>query len=107
MSGGSVSSSREGASMRIIFLLFLFASPAFAQSAPGTAIAPGCGASEVTCSVEADKSQHPCAKPDAGKALVYFVQDASNFNAIAKPTVRAGLDGAWVGGTHGWSFFYF
>src|ERR1700691_5828258 len=93
--------------MRSIFLLFLFASPAFAQSAPGVATAPGCGASDVNFSVETDKNHHPFAKPDAGKALVYFVQDDSNFNAAEKPTVRAGLDGAWVGATHGSSYFYF
>lgn len=93
--------------MRSIFWLFLFASPALAQSAPGVAIAPGCGASDVNFSLETDKNQHPFAKPDAGKALVYFVQDDSNFDAAEKPTVRAGLDGAWVGATHGSSYFYF
>ena|ERR1700732_1220173 len=93
--------------MRSILLLFLVASAASAQSAPGVATAPGCGASDVSYSVETDKNQHPFAKPDAGKALVYFVQDDSNFDAIGKPTVRAGLDGAWVGATHGSSYFYF
>ena len=93
--------------MRSILLLFLFASPAFAQSAAGVAVAPGCGTSDLSFSVETDKNQHPFAKPDAGKALVYFVEDDSNFNAVGKPTVRAGLDGAWVGATHGSSYFYF
>lgn len=91
----------------IILLLFLFASPAFAQSAPSVATAPGCGASNVTFSVATKKNQHPFAQPDADKALVYFVEDDSNFNAIPKPTVRAGLDGTWVGATHGSSYFYF
>jgi len=93
--------------MRSILLLCLFASPAFAQSAAGVAVAPGCGASDVSFSVETDKNQHPFAKPDVGKALVYFVEDDSDFNAVGKPTVRAGLDGAWVGATHGSSYFYF
>jgi hypothetical protein len=93
--------------MRTILLLFLIASPAFAQSAPGVAMAPGCGAFSVTFSVKTNKNQHPFAQPDAGKALVYFVEDDSNFNATPKPTVRVGLDGAWVGATHGNSYFYF
>ncbi|HLW98171.1 MAG TPA: hypothetical protein VKR82_05955 [Candidatus Acidoferrales bacterium] len=93
--------------MRTILLFFLFASPAISQSAPATAIAPGCGASSVTFSVTTNKSQHPFIQPDAGKALVYFVEDDSNFNAALKPTVRAGLDGTWVGATHGSSYFYF
>jgi hypothetical protein len=57
-------------------------------------MAPGCGAFSVTFSVKTNKNQHPFAQPDAGKALVYFVEDDSNFNATPKPTVRAGLDGA-------------
>jgi hypothetical protein len=93
--------------MRTILLVFLFASPALAQSAPGVATAPGCGASNASFSVKTDKNQHPFAQPDAGKALVYFVEDDSNFKASGKPTVRAGLDGAWVGATHGSSYFYF
>jgi Protein of unknown function (DUF2846) len=93
--------------MRTVLLLFLFASPAFAQSTPAVAIAPGCGGSNVSFSVTTNKNQHPFVQPDAGKALVYFVEDDSNFNAAGKPTVRAGLDGAWVGATHGSSYFYF
>ena len=93
--------------MRTILLLFLFVSPALAQSASGVATAPGCGASNVSFSVKTEKNQHPFGQPDAGKALVYFVEDDSNFNAAGKPTVRAGLDGAWIGATHGSSYFYF
>ena len=67
--------------MRTILLLFLFASPVFAQSAPAVAVAPGCGASNVNFSVKTDKNQHPFPQADAGKALVYFVEDDSEFNA--------------------------
>ncbi|HEX4001784.1 MAG TPA: DUF2846 domain-containing protein [Candidatus Acidoferrales bacterium] len=93
--------------MRIILLLFLFAVPASAQSVVGVATAPGCGAPSVNFSVKTDKKQHPFAQADAGKALVYFVEDDSNFAASPKPTIRAGLDGNWVGATHGSSYFYF
>lgn len=53
-----------------------------------------------------DKGQHPVAKPDAEKAVVYFVEDDSEFGTVPKPTTRIGLDGAWVGATHGNSYFY-
>lgn len=67
---------------------------------------PGCGDDAVRFEVKTDKGQHP-AKPEAGKALVYFIEDDSNFNSTPKPTTRAGLDGNWVGATHGNSFLYF
>jgi hypothetical protein len=67
---------------------------------------PGCGDDAVKFEVKTDKGQHP-AKPEAGKALVYFIEDDSNFNSMPKPTTRAGLDGNWVGATHGNSVLYF
>ena len=93
--------------MRSILLFFLFVSPAFAQGAPGIATAPGCGAPDVTFSVEADKNQHPFEKPDAGKALIYIIQDDSDFHANPRPTTRVGLDGQWAGATHANSYSYF
>jgi hypothetical protein len=93
--------------MKTILLSLLFMMPAFAQTAPGVATAPGCGASSAAFSVTTHKNQHPFAQPDAGKALVYFMEDDSNFNATPSPTVRVGLDGAWIGATHGSSYFYF
>ena len=56
--------------------------------------------------MKTDKGQHPV-QPDSGKALVYFIEDDSNFSSFPKPTTRAGLDGKWVGATHGNSYFYF
>jgi hypothetical protein len=41
-----------------------------------------------------------------GKALVYFVEDDSQFGSIPKPTTRAGVDGRWVGATHGNSYLF-
>ena len=67
---------------------------------------PGCGDPAFKFDVKTNKGQNP-AKPEAGKALVYFIEDDSNFNSVPKPTTRAGLDGQWVGATHGNSFFYF
>ncbi len=94
--------------MRAVLLLFLLASPAFAQNKfRDTAVAPSCGTDDARFDVMANKHRHPVAQPDAEKALVYFVEDDSNYNAIFKPTIRAGLDGAWIGATHGSSYFYF
>lgn len=96
-------------SMFAVLLLssVLLASSAFAQSmledAPG---ASGCGNPDVKFQVKTDKAKHP-AELEAGKALVYFIQDDSEFTATPKPTTRAGLDGKWVGATHTNSYFYF
>jgi hypothetical protein len=57
--------------------------------------------------VTTNKSQHPFPQPNSGKALVYFVEDDTNFNATPKPVVRVGLDGTWVGATHGSSYLFF
>jgi hypothetical protein len=47
------------------------------------------------------------AKAEPGKALVYFIEDDSNFGSFPKPTTRMGVDGKWVGATHGNSYMAF
>jgi hypothetical protein len=94
--------------MKTVLVVTLLVSSAFAQSPPiGTAVAPGCGADDAKLEVKTEQGKHPAAQPDAGKALVYFVEDDSEFASTPKPTTRAGLDGTWVGATHGNSYFYF
>ena len=89
------------------FSIALLSVPTFGQSTDvGGAGAPGCGASAVKFSVKTEKGRHP-AQPEAGKALVYFIENDSNFVSFPKPTTRAGLDGKWVGATHGNSYLYF
>jgi hypothetical protein len=84
------------------------AAPAFAQNKfADTAVAPGCGAEGAKFDVKTLRRQHPVAQPEVEKAVVYFMEDDSNYNSIFKPTVRAGLDGGWVGATHVNSYFYF
>ena len=97
--------------MRLIptLLLFAFATPLYAQSAPpatASAAAPGCGDVGIKFDVKSDKSQHPFAKPDAGKALLYFLQDDSYFVSHPRPTTRFGIDGNWVGATQSDAYFY-
>lgn len=91
----------------IFFLLFAFATTAFAQSTPPeTAVPRGCGAEDTKFDAKTDCEQHPLAKPEPGKALVYFLQDDSNFQSRPRPTTRFGLDGNWVGATQSNSYFY-
>jgi len=88
-------------------LLLTFATGAFAQSSPTpTAVAPGCGTADTKFDVSTSNSQHPMAKPDPGKALIYFLQDDTYFDARPRPTTRFAIDGTWIGATHGNSYFY-
>jgi len=94
--------------MKAVLVFFLLASQAFAQNnLADTAVAPGCGADDAQFEVKTVKGRHSVTQPDAGKVLVYFVEDDSMFGSIPKPTTRAGLDGKWVGATHGNSYFSF
>jgi len=94
--------------MRAAILILLFASPVLAQNKlVDTAIAPGCGADDSKFEVKTDQSQHPVTHPEAGKALIVFIEDDTDFSSTPKPTTRAGLDGGWVGATHGNSYFSF
>jgi hypothetical protein len=83
--------------------LAVFASPGFAQEqAAAVSARGGCGPSEAQFDVKTDRKQHPVAAPDAGKALVYVFEDIER-----GPTMRVGLDGAWIGANKGKSYFFF
>jgi Protein of unknown function (DUF2846) len=94
--------------MRTILAILLFAASACAQSAPAASDGnPVCGGlPNTTFEVKTENSEHS-AQPVAGKAIVYFLQDDSNFVARPRPTTRLAVDGAWVGATHSESYFYF
>jgi len=90
-------------SASIVVLLGLFAIPAFAQDPPASVpFSGGCGANESQFSVATNKKEHPVAQPQAGKATVYVIEDIFN-----GPTMRVGLDGAWLGANKGRSYFFF
>jgi len=93
----------------VLLVALTFFSPlALAQNQPmAAAAASACGPSDTKFDVKSNKHTHPLSQPTEGKALVYFIQDDSLFASFPKPTTRAGLDGAWVGATHGNSYFYF
>jgi hypothetical protein len=95
--------------MKTVLAIFLLtcATLSSAQTAPvQQAAAPGCAKDDVKFDVKTDKRQHPFAKPDPGKAIVYFLQDDTEFLSVPRPTTRFSLDGAWIGATHTSSYFY-
>jgi hypothetical protein len=96
------------ATVAILFFSSLrLASTAFAQNASTiTAVASGCGTVDIKFDVKTEKSQHPAAQPEPGKAVIYFVEDDTQFQSRPLPITRIGLDGTWVGANHGNSYFY-
>jgi hypothetical protein len=98
----------EGIDVKTSLAVILLTAAAFAQngSTPDS-IAPGCGAANIKFSVTTDKSKHPVVQPEVGKALVYFIEDDTEFESTPKPTTRIGVDGTWVAANHGNSYSYF
>jgi hypothetical protein len=93
--------------IQVIFLsVALVTLPALAQDTNAVpAGSPGCGDSSAKFEVKSSRD-HPAVKPQPGKALVYFIQNDTNFNSFPKPTTRVGVDGRWVGATNRNSFLY-
>jgi hypothetical protein len=86
------------------YAFFLFAGVVFAQeNSAGSAEDPGCGEAKIKFAVETEKEKHS-PQPDGAKALVYFIEDDSNFGSTPKPTTRIGIDGRWVGATENPTF---
>jgi hypothetical protein len=79
--------------------------PAFSQT-PAPAKTTGCGDPAIHFDVESDRGLHP--SPIApGRALVFFIEDDEDVAGFRKPTTRVGIDGKWVGATHGSTYFFF
>ena len=94
--------------MKAFAVVLLFGTFVFAQdSSSSINTAPGCGAASVKFDVKTDKSPHALLQPAPGQAMVYFVEDDTEFESIPKPTTRIGVDGNWVGANHGDSYFSF
>jgi hypothetical protein len=93
--------------MKTAVALILFAASAFAQDQSTIAAAESaCGPRDVEFHIKTDNSHHPVFRPDAGKALVYVVEE-QKFKAVKDVTARVGLDGAWMGANHGNSYLFF
>jgi hypothetical protein len=94
--------------MRTALALLLFTISVYAQDpAAISAAQAACGPGAVNFDVKTDDSQHTVAQSEAGKALVYVIQDIGVVNCIgACITTKIGLDGAWVGANHHNSYFF-
>lgn len=86
---------------------FFAATPAFGQAPETTLLARACGPGRVNFDATADASQHPLAQPQAGKATVYLVGSFFAVDPPAKPLVKVGMDGSWVGAIRGNSYIFF
>ena len=95
--------------MRIVFVLLFVSIGAFAQDPSAISAAEvACGPKDVSFDVKDDNSSHTVGQPEAGKALVYVIQDIGAINCIGGCiTTKIALDGAWVGANHHNSYFSF
>ncbi len=96
--------------MRAALVMMLLVSSivvsALAQNSNEIPRAAACGAANVQFSIKMNSGQTTAPEVEAGKALVYVVED-QRFKAVKDVTSRIGLDGAWVGATRGNSFLFF
>ncbi len=90
--------------MKAVFIALFFAVSAFAQT-PSTALPPACGPGNVDFNLKLNKSQHTQAQPEAGKALIYFIQSVNTDMLNPYTTTKLGIDGAWVGANKRDSWF--
>jgi hypothetical protein len=90
----------------LLVCALLFAASILAQS-PNSPLPAACGPDNASLKVKLDYTAHAPAQPEPGKALVYFIHDAGAAlaHSIGYPTLRLGVDGAWVGANHGDSWF--
>lgn len=69
---------------------------------------PHCGPSKTKFDVTLNGSQAVPARAEVGKALIYVIEVFRRPpGEIGAPTIRVGLDGAWVGANHGTSYLSF
>lgn len=88
----------------LAFSLSLCTLPAFASRD----LPDACGSDDVKFNVKADKATPYTggSAPAVGMARIVFIQNLhSSIMMIGRPTIRIGVDGAWVGALHGKSYF--
>lgn len=68
-----------------------------------TVLPDSCGDDKVHFDVKATNDHSQPLTPEAGKALLVFVEENTQWGTNA--TIRFGVDGAWVGATHGSQYF--
>ncbi|RRA47629.1 hypothetical protein [Acidipila sp. EB88] len=95
--GGEVGRRLLGPGLLLAALLSSRATAAYAQ-APAN-VAPGCGPGDASFDVQDGKSGGQETGPPAGKAVVYIIGYFNSAATKATPTIRVGMDGAWIGAT--------
>ncbi|MGH9698204.1 MAG: hypothetical protein ACRD52_01960 [Candidatus Acidiferrales bacterium] len=95
--------------MKTLLALLLFASPAFAQKPASAAAARfACGPANVKFDATAGQTLQSLQQPDPGKALVYVVESFEKIpNELGNPTIKVGLNGAWMGAMREKTFISF
>lgn len=98
--------------MKTLLAVVLLAMPVLAadQAPAVAAVTAACGLDSVTFKADSNaKVRHAAVEPDAGKALVYVVGqfDRPVNYTLVTPTLRIGMDGAWMGANYGTSYFSF
>jgi len=86
--------------MKTLVAVMLFAAYGLAQQSSAASALQACGPQQINfdTSISDDK---PPAQPEPGKALIYVAQE------MPVITLKIGMDGAWVGATHGHSYLVF
>lgn len=93
--------------MKKMLTVIFLASAALAQDNPGASrAAAACGPNDAEFEIKIDKTRHPSGELEAGKALVYVIEDQKT-KFVRDVTIRIGLDGAWMGANRGNSYFFF
>jgi hypothetical protein len=94
--------------MKTLPVLLLFVASALGQTNPAlTQAQAACGPLNIRFDAEISPNR-PAPQPEPGKALVYVVEDYRlAMGEMINPTIRVGLDGAWVGATRASSYLYF
>jgi hypothetical protein len=94
--------------MKAALVLIALAASAFAQDqAALTAAESACGPSVTKFDAEEDVNHHPTPGPEAGRALVYVVQDIGATHCKDCALTKVGLDGSWVAANQGSSYSFF
>ena len=80
--------------MRMLICILFFAATLAAQTP--ARLASACGERHTPFDLDLDKSAKAAAQTEAGKGLIYFIQD-NGMNKSEHYTLQLGLDGNWVG----------
>jgi hypothetical protein len=90
---------------KLLFSIFLISMVFGQEGASAGQDMQSCGDPTARFDVKTEKGQG-LAQPEAGKSLLHFIEDDTEWQVSAKPVTRFGLDGTWVGATYGNSYFY-